>query len=173
MIAAYLIANPIVLAIIVLAVVAVFFKLRQRGRSSQAAMKNQLDKEYGRVLKDSELQELEFIQLAQLASSESGISEDEEKFLRQWARKHRWPDPKFEQLLAKAQAQSESANGDTISQTGEEHLLTLVRLALADGSMSQYEMKSIRRAAKKSGFDDSKIRDLMQQALKPPPLLAA
>lgn len=173
MIAAYLIANPIVLAIIVLAVVTVFFKLRQRGRSSQAAMKNQLDKEYGRVLKDSELQELEFIQLAQLASSESGISEDEEKFLRQWARKHRWPDPKFEQLLAKAQAQSESANGDTISQTGEEHLLTLVRLALADGSMSQYEMKSIRRAAKKSGFDDSKIRDLMQQALKPPPLLAA
>ena len=146
--------------------------MRQRGNSSQAALKNQLDNDYGRVLGGSDLKELEFLQLAQLASSDSGISEDEEAFLRQWARKHRWPDSKYRHLLSKAQAQRESTDDDITPKTSEQHVLTLIRLALADGSMSQYEMKSIRKAAKKNGVGDSKIRELVQQALQPPPLAA-
>ena len=166
---AYVIAHPIMLAIIVLSIAAVFFKLRQRGKSSQVELKSRLDKDYGRVLDLSDLKELEFIQLAQLAASDSRISEGEEKFLHQWARKHRWADSKVEELLVKAKAQSDGA--DVASQTDEEHVLTLIRLALADGSMSQYEMKSIRKVANKNGFDDSKIRGLLQQAMQPPPLV--
>lgn len=169
MTAAYLIAHPIILAIIVIAVTAAFFKLRQRGKSSQAALKYQLDEQHGRILQTSDLKEMEFMELAQLALSESGFSKDEEQFLRLWARKHRWPDSKYEALLAKAKESQTTKDAPT---TSEEHVETLIRLALADGSMSQYEMKTIRRAARQNSVDDSKIRELIERALQPPPLTA-
>ncbi|MCA9201484.1 MAG: hypothetical protein KDA59_00465, partial [Planctomycetales bacterium] len=46
--------------------------------------------------------------------------------------------------------------------TNDQHLLNLIRLALADGNVSPYELRSIRKTARRLGYDDSKIAEMMR-----------
>ena len=47
--------------------------------------------------------------------------------------------------------------------TTESHLNNLIRLSMADGDVTVYEMHMIRTAARKAGYDDTKISALMNQ----------
>ena len=157
---AYLFANPLVLLGIGAVVAAVLFVLRARSKKVQTGLKDQLNQRYGHTVEDSELKEIEFVELAQFALADGKIDENESKFLHQWAKKHRWSDHKYETMLAKAKAELPASVADT---TSDDRLSNLIRLALADGEVSLYELKTIRSAAKNAGYDEAAIRDLTDQ----------
>ena len=85
----YSVAHPLVLVLLIAAFVAVSWVLWRRGKSSQQALKNSLDNQYGHTLNAYETKELEFLELAQLAMSDANFCDQEKDFLRHWARKHR------------------------------------------------------------------------------------
>lgn len=157
MVSAYFIAHPFLLLGIGGVVVGGFFMLRGRAKKSQAAVQQDLQRRYGHTIEVDELKDLEFIELAQLAMSGGELGPDEEKFLKDWSKKHGWDDAKFESLMHRAK------NERTLSGTGDndEHLMNVVRLALADGSLSSYELSAIRNTAMRVGYDNQTINDLI------------
>ncbi len=159
-ISSYLVAHPLILVVLVVAIGTVVWLVRRRGKSSQVALKAAVDDQFGHVLDADEMKDFEFLELAQLALSDANFGEEEQKFLCTWAKKHRWSDEKYHDMLAKARQLYDSPDADHSSDT---HLMNLVRLALADGSVSPYEIKSIRRAAKSLGYDDSTVHELMNR----------
>lgn len=154
---AYLFANPLVLIGIGAVVAGVLYFLRRRSAEVKTGLQDQLNQRYGHTVEDSELKEIEFNELAQFALADGKVDESESKMLRQWAKKHRWSDNKYESMLAKAKAGLADSMADS---TADERLSNLIRLALADGSVSFYELKTIRAAAKNAGYDEATIREL-------------
>jgi len=63
-------------------------------------------------------------------------------------------------MLTRAQHLSETP-GPGVS--NDERLLNLIRLALADGSVTQYEIRSIRRAARSLGHNEKAMRKLIDR----------
>lgn len=157
--AAYLIAHPIILLGIVLLGAATVAWIRWRGTRSQAALQDELAIQFGHDLTADETKELEFMELAQLAMSDGDWKPEEQAFLKQWARKHRWREDKVERLLSEARLRQQDVGNET---TNDQHLLNLIRLALADGNVSPYELRSIRKTARRLGYDDSKIAEMMR-----------
>ena len=102
---AYFFANPLLLLGIGFAIAVVLYLLRRRSNSVKTGLKDQLNQRYGHTVEDSELKEIEFIELAQFALADGKINDSEAKILSQWAKKHRWSDDKYETMLAKAKAE--------------------------------------------------------------------
>lgn len=156
----YLVAHPLILVLILGGAAGSFYWLRRRGKNSQQAIKNQLDQEYGHILPLDEVKELEFIELARLAARDGEIKDAEKKFLKAWAKQHRWDQSKFETMLSKANRNS--SEPDT-GLSEDDHLTNLVRLSLADGNVTSYELKAIRRMANQLGYDNKTVSDLMNR----------
>jgi tellurite resistance protein len=158
-VAGLLAANPLVPAVVVALVAAGVIVVRVRGKASQAAVKHQLDERYGRALTGDDLKDLEFMALARLAMADGEISAEEQRRLRVWAKRHRWDPAKADRMMAEAR-QGGGEGGDGVPR--EQQLRDLVAIAMADGTVSPQEMKSIRAAAERSGHGESKINQLMQ-----------
>lgn len=160
----FLFGNPIFLALILVALVVAIYVFRSRGKRSQEIVQRQLFKELGPKTKEFDLKEIEFFHLAKLALVDGKISGQEQEFLYYWGKKHRWDKARCDRLIG----QSRSFFADDTSVSSEEQLKNLVRLALADGSLSHYELQTIRSAAKKLGYDDKTVNQWMDQIRKMP-----
>ena len=157
--ASYLIAHPILLGLIIGGMIVAIYFLRRRGNTAQTEIKSQIDQHYGHEIQPLELKDLEFIELAKMAIADGMIAPSEHEFLNQWAKKHRWEDGKRDELIQKA-LESQNEESDFSS---DEHLMNLIRLALADGQLSRYEIKSIRRAATSLGYDEPTVMELINR----------
>lgn len=156
--ASFLFAHPIILILLLVVLIALIYFLRQRGQKTQQKVAEQVTAQFGSQLKTYSYKELEFIELAQMAKADGQISQNERDYLYSWGKKHGWSTSQCDQLIAA----SDSA-GDQQAVTNEEHLKNLVRLALADGQLTRYEIQSIRSAAKKFGYDDKTVDQWMNQ----------
>lgn len=154
---AYLFANPFVLLGLGLMVAATLYFFRRRANTVKDGLKDQLHQRYGHEVKDAELKEIEFVELAQFALADGNFDDDEAKFLRKWAKKHGWTDKKYSMMIERAKSKL-AASG--VGDNPDDRLSNLIRLALADGEVSFYELKTIRTAAKHAGYDDDTIREL-------------
>lgn len=152
----YLVAHPLLLAVVAGVAMVVCVVARQRGQSSQRTLKRSLDAQFGHALSAREMEDLEFVELAQLARSEDGISADEAKFLRRWARQHKWDGPRFDAMLARAMEERSAGTS-----TNEHHLLNLIHIALADGRVTAGEFKAIQRAARRLGYTGAAVREMI------------
>lgn len=156
----YLIAHPLLLAAIATGIVVTIYLLRKRGKASQQTLRRDLDQHYGYALGTDELKELEFIELAQMAMSDAKLHDEETKVLKKWAKKHRWDTAKYDAMLARAQSKRESLDSKP---SDDEHLRNVVRLAMADGTLTGYEIRTIRSVAKRLGFDDATIGEMIER----------
>lgn len=159
-IASYLVTHPLVLATVLVTSVTLMVLLRRRGKLSQTALKKDLVEHYGETLDEYKLKELEFLELAQLALSDYEFEDKEKRFLVRWAHKHHWDRDKCKEMLRQAKQLHDAPDTKASS---DEHLINLIRLALADGTLTQYEIQSIRRVAKTLGHEDAKIRKLIHR----------
>ena len=157
----YLLSHPFLLAGIVAAIAGLIFWLRRKGEGRKKVIRQQLESDLGHVIKDEEFEDLEFRELAYLAYSDSDVDEKEESFLFQWGKKHGWTTEKCQQVIHEVVAQRSLIPEQ--QRTTESHLNNLIRLAMADGDVTVYEMHTIRTAARKAGYDDTKISALMNQ----------
>lgn len=161
MITACIVAHPLVLAgIIGLAVVGIGW-IRNRGSQSQHILRTDLSKQFGHELSESEVKELEFLELAQLVMSDGKAVFDEQSILKQFARKQRWDQAKYEDLLSRAQRYASDYQSNL---SNDQHLLLLIRLALADGSISPHELRLIRKSATMLGYSNAKVREMIDTA---------
>ena len=158
--ASYLFAHPLLTVALVLFVGIVFYYLRQRGKSSQENLKQKLDLQYGHELQPLEMKELEFVELTHVALSDSNFGEAEQQFLHQWGKKHGWSESKCNELIQRAKEQRQ---GDTKSLSTDDHLLNLIKLALADGYVTAFEMRTIRSVARKAGYDEKGVREILDR----------
>lgn len=155
--AGYLAGHPVVLIIFLcLLGGGIYFlaKTSRRGRETQRAMRNELENEFGHQVNSSELKEREFVGLAHLVSS--GKSSDvgaSSKLLDDWSRKHKWDDNKKQSMLAKA--------AETTKSSPDQELRNLIRIAIADGKLTPFEMRSILTAAANAGYDRNQVREMM------------
>ena len=156
---AYLVGHPLLLAGFAIVVIASILWMYRRGKNSQLAVRSELESEYGRELGDDEIKELEFIELVQVAMSDSKLDDKEDAFLRQWSKKHGWGNQRYDEMIHRAKT---AAASDTSS--GDDHLNNLVRLAMADGKLTSYEMTSIRGVCRRAGYDEETIRQLIERA---------
>ncbi|WP_417744700.1 TMEM43 family protein [Rosistilla oblonga] len=158
--AAYLVAHPLLLAIIATGIVATIYLMRKRGKASQQTLRRDLIQRYGHSLGTDELKELEFLELAQMAMSDAQLDDNETKILQKWAKKHRWDQAKYDAMIARAR--SDRASSDSVPADAE-HLRNVVRLAMADGTLTGYEIRTIRAVSKRLGFDDTTIREMIDR----------
>ncbi len=159
-IAGYLASQPVVLLLILGVVAAAILYVANRGATSQASFKGNLEREFGRQLNDSDLTELEFIQLALLAQADSIIGTGEEKMLRQWAKKHRWDEAKYNQMMKRAMDGVTPGSGKHVN---EGHLETLMRLALADGTLSSHEVTAIKHISRRAGYSNNDLNAMIRR----------
>ena len=156
----YLVHHPFVLIGLIIAAALIFFLLRRRTQQTQQSVKHLLDEEFGHELSVQEIKELEFLELARVAMSDRQFDPSEKKYLVQWARKHGWGETKFNEMIARAR---DSPGFPAETTQSEQHLKNLIRLALADGSLRTYELRSIQLAARDLGYSQAKIQELMRK----------
>ncbi len=167
-VSSYLIAHPIVLVLLGGCVIAGIFYLRNRGRNTQHQIRPSLDQQFGRSLNPDGMKDLEFIELAQLALQDNQVIDQEDALLRQWADKHRWSNEKTEQMIQRAQSE---ATHSTAEHSSDQHLSPLIKIALADGKLTRYEIKTIRSVAQRIGHDTATISQLIDQVRRSPQLV--
>lgn len=159
-VSSYLIHHPIGLAAVIAVVGTLIYLGFKKGKKSQTVIKQDLETQYGRELGNSDMKELEFLELAYLALSDAKLDANEKQYLKDWSRKHGWTDDKFNEMLKKAATMHESPSNQ---QTSQEHLTNLIKLALADGRLMTYELRSIQLAAKDLGYDRATVQELMEK----------
>ncbi|EIC23514.1 TMEM43 family protein [Thiorhodovibrio frisius] len=164
MLGGFFLANPLVPAVLAALLIVGIIALRQRKKQTRKAVYQDLQTQYGPQLETLDMTELEFIELAKLVFADGQFDPKEEKFLRDWSRKQGWNDAHFATMLAKAKDMGSAGPPSRIA--SEEHLKTLIRLALADGNLSREELKSIEHAGKRLGYDQKRIARLTQQVLQ-------
>ena len=157
---AYLFAHPLALVVILLGIGGGLYFLRSRAKTSQTRLKQELTTQYGHEINDSELKELEFLELATLAFADDSFDAQESDFLQKWSLRQGWDQDQYELMLGRAMDQQRS-RGDVIAT--EPHLKNLIRLALADGQMDRHELRTIKSVAYNIGYDDHKIREMLSQ----------
>ncbi|QDS90456.1 Dna-J like membrane chaperone protein [Rosistilla ulvae] len=156
----YLASHPFILAAIAIGIVAIIYWIRQRGQASQQILKQDLDQQYGHQLGYEEMKDLEFLELAQLAFSDAKLDAGEAKVLSQWARKQGWDKAKCDAMIKRAK---ENRATEAAAESNDDHLQNLIRLAMADGSLSNYEIRTIRKVSKQIGYDDQTIREMIDR----------
>ncbi|MEC9094612.1 MAG: TMEM43 family protein [Planctomycetota bacterium] len=162
-ITSYLFAHPLLLIGFMSLIVGIVYRLRKRGFSQQASLKSAVDKIYGHRLSELELKEKQFVELVHLAKSGEGLTKAETEFLWQWGKKQKWSRDQCNQLIEKATA-FRDVGVDNL--TTEEHLLQLIKLAMADGYVSALELRSIRHVAKQAGYDRTGIQKIIDHVRK-------
>ena len=156
----FMASHPVLLVLILGGTVAAIFLLQKRGAESQISLKRTLDREHGHELDSSELTDMEFIELAHLAFSDSKFGSNEEKVLQRWAKKHRWDDAKYQAMIKQAKASIPDDHGKADS---GRHLESLIRLAMADGLLSSYEVKVIRQVSQRVGYDSAALQQIIRR----------
>jgi len=156
----YLASKPIVLLVVLLVVAAAILFVVMRGATSQASFKEKLESRYGRQLNEIDFAEMEFIELVLLAHVDSTIEPGEEKLLRQWAKRQRWDEEKYNKMLKRAKDGLPDGNDTHVSR---EHLENLMRLALADGSLSSNEVSAIKQIAHRVGYKNAELNEMMRR----------
>jgi hypothetical protein len=160
---AYLIAHPLILITFLFLVVGLIYKVRNQQVAQQVVIKSKVDKQFATTLSDLEMKEKQFIELVQIARSDADLATSETKFLYQWGKKHKWCREKCDDLIAKA---TSHRSAGVENQTTEEHLLQLITLILADGSVTAHEMQSVRYVAAKAGYDRAGIQKIIDHVSK-------
>jgi len=161
-IAGFIAGHPVLLFVLLflaLLVVGIGLVVARRGKRTQQALKSQLEAQHGHALESDEMKELEYMELAQLAGAEQGIGAQEEEFLNSWGAKHGWDTEKQQSMLARAKETQPEQSSDR----GRSHLENLIRLAIADGELTPFEMRSIQTAAANADFDAAAVRTLMAE----------
>ena len=156
----YLLANPLLLFAMVATLGGVTWFWRNRAKRSRQAVQQQLHTQYGHALNDDELKRQEFFELVQMALYDGELRAGEAKFLRQWSKKHGWSESLHNKLLSEGKQLKRNVNDQVAD---EVHLTNLVRLALADNQVSRYEIKTIRTVGRTLGYDDRKIRKVIEK----------
>lgn len=160
----FLLSNPLWLVLLVVVGAGFVYMIRRKGRKTQDAMQQHLAQAYGHVVEPDEYVDLEYRELVHLAISDADFGEPEMEFLYEWGKKHGWDREKCDSVIDSVQANHASGlSGGEAKEATDEHLKNLILLAMADGSVTVYEMRAIRRAASKLGYDESMIRDLQMQ----------
>lgn len=173
---AFLIGIPVALAAITISYLAshpfwlaggfagiglVVYYLRRRGEQTKIALHKGLEQDFGRAINNEDFEDLEFRELVYLAQSDGEVGSEEMKFLQRWGKKHGWTQAESQKRIDDALAQR-LTEPDTDAST-EPHLRNLIRLSMADGNLTAFEMHTIRTAARKAGYDSSAITELMQE----------
>lgn len=167
-VSSYLIAHPIILVLLGGFAIAGIFYLGNRSRNTKHQIQQSLDQQFGRSLRPDDMKDLEFLELAQLALQDNQVIDQEDALLRQWADKHRWSEEKTQQMIQRAQSQATHA---TAAISSDEHLSNLIKIALADGKLTRYEIKTIRSVAQRVGHDSATISSLIDQVRRSPQLV--
>ncbi|MBL4885996.1 MAG: TerB family tellurite resistance protein [Planctomycetaceae bacterium] len=160
----YLFHHPITLAGMLATGAILFYLSRNRAIASQHQIKQSLDQDLGHTVSEAELEELEFIELVQLALVNQTIDVDERKHLLKWAKKRGWDRDKVKEIVARAKRTIGDATDPAYT---KDHLKNLIRLALADGDLSAYELRTITKAAKEVGFSRSDLKRIVKQIRQP------
>ena len=160
----YAIHHPLLPVTILGAVVALVLYSRRRGRRAQAGAREALAREFGHPLSERELAERQFVGMAQVAMADRQLDKKEEETLHKWAAQRGFSEDDVTRLLASAERETaETGVGD------EQHLATLIQLALADGNVSAYELKKLFQAGKQLGRSPKEVRMMVADASKPLP----
>lgn len=153
----FLTSQPLILALLGVVLAAAFFFFAKNATRKRERLQGQLQKSLGYAPSQNELEELEFIKLWQLMSSDGEISTKEQKRLDKWTKQHRWNSEKIPELTERAQAELSST-------TPRENLRSLIHFTLADGHLDRSEMKSLERAAMQIGVPKLELNSLIAQA---------
>ena len=159
--AAYITSHPFILAVILLAAGGVVFLMKRRARKSQQTLRTGLEREVGYSLTYEQIKEMEFAELVRLSGADGQIDTNEIRYLQDWGKHQGWDDTKIASMVQQVQL-NPYGNGE--STASRDHLLQLIRLALADGNLEEQEMKTIRKAAKDTGFGGYKLTRLIREA---------
>lgn len=157
----FLASHPLWLAGGITGIALVIYLLRRRGEQTKIALHKGLEQDFGRAIKNEDFEDLEFRELVYLAQSDGEVGEEETAFLSRWGKKHGWTQSESQKRIDDALAQR-LTEPDTDAST-EPHLRNLIRLSMADGNLTAFEMHTIRTAARKAGYDSSAITELMQE----------
>ena len=158
--ASYLMHNPWILAVLLAVGVAAFLLFRLRGLKSQANFKQGLALDMGQDLDEVDLAELEFIELVRLCFADKDVHIEERKYLTKWAKKQGWSKEKIAELVAKAKS---GEGTKTDGNATDRHMRHLIRLALADGELSRFELNTISEVAVEVGYSQPELRKLIKQ----------
>ena len=159
---AYLAGHPILLAVLVLSIVGILYYLlskKKKAKTTQQAVREDLNEKHGRKLDLNDIKTMEFIELVHLAQKGSQLDSVERSFLYRWGKKNGWNKEKCDELIQQADEIRQTPEFD---ESTDAHLQSLIELALADGVLSPYEIRSIRQTATKVGYDRSTVDQLMQ-----------
>ena len=148
----------LVILSVLAALVALLIGSRRQGKKVSRELHQTLEQKYGRKLDFSDIKEMEFAELAHLALGDAKVAKQELDLLYKWGKQNGWKRDKVDQLLQAVRGVGEVPASDHPS---EWHLNQLIQLALADGNVTPFEMRVIRVAAKKAGFDQQTVKDLM------------
>jgi hypothetical protein len=159
--AAYLTSHPLLLAVILAGAVGVIFLLKHNARQSQQTLRSGLEREVGHSLTSEQIKELQFTEMVRLAGADGQTDVAEIRYLHDWARHQGWNDTEIANLIQQAQL---NPYGDGRSRATRDHLLQLIRLALADGNLEEREMRTIRKAARDNGFHRNELSRMIQEA---------
>lgn len=156
LVVAYLTSKPILLAGIAIVFLAVLVLLARNASRKRRRIRDNVAGTLGHVPSPTELGELEFIQLWQLAAGNDGVSADEQACLDRWTRRNGWSEEKVAELTRRA-GQERGSTSDI------EKLEALVRYALADGRIDRSELKTLQAAASWIGVGRKQLGLLMSR----------
>jgi len=148
----------LVLLSVLAALVAFLIGSRKQGKKLSRQLHQTLEEKYGRKLDFNDIKEMEFAELAHLALGDAKVAKQELDLLYKWGKQNGWKRDKVDQLLQAVRGVGQIPSSDHAS---DRHLNQLIQLALADGNVTPFEMRVIRVAAKKAGFDQQTVKDLM------------
>lgn len=151
---AYLTSKPLILVgLLAMFLGAMYYVWKNAAKKRQRIQVN-VAKNLGHAPSDSELKELEFIQLWQLANSSGSIGSAEQSRLDQLSAKNGWSPEKIAELTNRAWQERAHTND-------REKLEALIRYSLADGKIDNKELKSLESAAGWIGMNKKDLRYMM------------
>ncbi len=157
----FLVSNPLILlALFLLAGGIIGYLVWKRGqqRFTQRSLRAGLEQELGEEVDEDRIKQLEFMELARLAQSDGQLDDTEVDYLSAWSKKQGWDQETYSRLIEEARASQREEPSPT-----KVHLQNLVRVALADGNLRAYEVRTIRLAAQRVGYSNREVNELMDR----------
>ncbi|MEM6985033.1 MAG: TMEM43 family protein [Pseudomonadota bacterium] len=153
-------AHPLVLLGLCAAIVAGFLALRRRATQQSEVAQTAVRAQYATQLEQHNLAEIEFMELARLAALDGEIAPNERKMLFEWARQRGWSAIVSDALIDKALRDD---TGFMPTDSRPEQVANLVRIALADGSLSAKELDRIKAISRRAGLADATVHAVIKQ----------
>lgn len=151
---AYLTSKPLILAGLLAVFLGGMYFLWKNAAKKRRRIQANVAKNLGHAPSESELKELEFIQLWQLANGSGSIGGAEQRRLDQLAAKNGWSPEKIAELTNRAWQERAHTND-------REKLEALICYSLADGKIDSKELKSLESAAGWIGMNKKDLRYMM------------